>query len=67
MEKPDRDVDIDLEAIQIGLDQLSQTLEVMARVVTRLKCQIADSQSAGDRRRSDKPQQAQKGQNPLMH
>lgn len=43
------------EAVLIGLDQLSQTLEVMAKVVSRLKTQLASQstdQNARHNRRS---------------
>ena len=44
MSQPPRDhQDPQQEAILISLDQLSQTLEVMAKVVNRLKLQMADA------------------------
>lgn len=67
MDKPERSADIDLEALQIGLDQLSQTLEVMARVVGRLKHQIADSRPAGERRSTDVTAQPHGEQGAPMH
>lgn len=62
MSKPPRDHhDPQQEAILISLDQLSQTLEVMAKVVNRLKQQMADASDkaqedrrAGGRRASDR-------------
>ncbi|MDN3638836.1 hypothetical protein QWY82_08465 [Simiduia curdlanivorans] len=45
------------EAVLISLDQLSQTLEVMAQVITRLKTQLAAPEpsqpSSHDRRSTD--------------
>ncbi|AFU98751.1 hypothetical protein [Simiduia agarivorans] len=61
MSHPPRDhQDLQQEAILISLDQLSQTLEVMAKVVSRLKQQIAENTDktqdsrAGGRRASDR-------------
>lgn len=61
MSQPPRDhQDLQQEAILISLDQLSQTLEVMAKVVNRLKQQMAETADtpresrAGGRRASDR-------------
>lgn len=47
------------EAILISLDQLAQTLEVMTRVVNRLKHQMYEQYSPGNRRRRATDQQAE--------
>ncbi|BFM10704.1 hypothetical protein R50072_08570 [Simiduia litorea] len=51
------------EAVLISLDQLSQTLEVMAQVISRLKNQLAATESkqptSHDRRSTDVKEMSQ--------